>query len=162
MAVLASFCFAACDCCRVRQARCSGALFCPQAFPDKPVTTLPQRAISSSQGEVLGVSHTSSVPAFCMFFCIFLCCHQNNQAGFGFSPLLLIQGFIFPSFLPQPIITGYRNKSTFSVNRGPDGNPKTVGLYVGTGRGQHRTSSWVETAGLGQGSAVTAWPQSEA
>ncbi|NXU51362.1 TRM2 methyltransferase, partial [Turnix velox] len=36
--------------------------------------------------------------------------------------------------VPSPIINGYRNKSTFSVNRGPDGNPKTVGLYVGTGR----------------------------
>ncbi|KAI4812411.1 hypothetical protein KUCAC02_023803 [Chaenocephalus aceratus] len=29
---------------------------------------------------------------------------------------------------------GYRNKSTFSVNRGVDGNPKTVGFYVGTGK----------------------------
>ncbi|KAM7338491.1 hypothetical protein ACRRTK_001975 [Alexandromys fortis] len=27
--------------------------------------------------------------------------------------------------IPSPIINGYRNKSTFSVNRGPDGNPKT-------------------------------------
>uniref|UniRef100_A0A8C9PBT0 tRNA methyltransferase 2 homolog B n=1 Tax=Spermophilus dauricus TaxID=99837 RepID=A0A8C9PBT0_SPEDA len=36
----------------------------------------------------------------------------------------------------KPIINGYRNKSTFSVNRGPDGNPKTVGYYVGTWRGQ--------------------------
>ncbi|NXY76251.1 TRM2 methyltransferase, partial [Glareola pratincola] len=36
--------------------------------------------------------------------------------------------------VPSPVINGYRNKSTFSVNRGPDGNPKTVGLYVGTGR----------------------------
>ncbi|NWT18918.1 TRM2 methyltransferase, partial [Vireo altiloquus] len=36
--------------------------------------------------------------------------------------------------VPSPIINGYRNKSTFSVNRGPDGNPKTVGLYVGTAR----------------------------
>uniref|UniRef100_A0A8C6ZSK4 tRNA (uracil(54)-C(5))-methyltransferase n=1 Tax=Nothoprocta perdicaria TaxID=30464 RepID=A0A8C6ZSK4_NOTPE len=35
----------------------------------------------------------------------------------------------------QPVINGYRNKSSFSVNQGPDGNPKTVGLYVGTGRG---------------------------
>ncbi|NXF33819.1 TRM2 methyltransferase, partial [Nyctibius bracteatus] len=42
----------------------------------------------------------------------------------------------------SPVINGYRNKSTFSVNRGPDGNPKTVGLYVGTGRGQHTTRSW--------------------
>ncbi|NXN19428.1 TRM2 methyltransferase, partial [Indicator maculatus] len=39
--------------------------------------------------------------------------------------------------VPSPIINGYRNKSTFSVNRGPDGNPKTVGLYVGTGRARN-------------------------
>ncbi|XP_021163264.2 tRNA (uracil(54)-C(5))-methyltransferase homolog-B [Fundulus heteroclitus] len=44
-----------------------------------------------------------------------------------------------PSFpvlpvLPSPVRDGYRNKSTFSVNRGVDGNPKTVGLYVGTAR----------------------------
>lgn len=38
--------------------------------------------------------------------------------------------------LLQPVINGYRNKSTFSVNRGPDGNPKTVGYYLGTWRGQ--------------------------
>lgn len=37
--------------------------------------------------------------------------------------------------LPSPVRDGYRNKSTFSVNRGIDGNPKTVGFYVGTGRG---------------------------
>ncbi|XP_019473622.1 tRNA (uracil(54)-C(5))-methyltransferase homolog isoform X6 [Meleagris gallopavo] len=37
----------------------------------------------------------------------------------------------------QPTVNGYRNKSTFSVNRGPDGNPKTVGLYVGTGRARN-------------------------
>ncbi|NXL86291.1 TRM2 methyltransferase, partial [Alectura lathami] len=39
--------------------------------------------------------------------------------------------------VPSPIINGYRNKSTFSVNQGPDGNPKTVGLYVGTGRARN-------------------------
>ncbi|XP_030065792.1 tRNA (uracil-5-)-methyltransferase homolog B [Microcaecilia unicolor] len=33
--------------------------------------------------------------------------------------------------VPSPVINGYRNKSTFSVNRGPDGDPKTVGHYVG-------------------------------
>lgn len=37
--------------------------------------------------------------------------------------------------LPSPVRDGYRNKSTFSVNRGIDGNPKTVGYYVGTGKG---------------------------
>lgn len=35
---------------------------------------------------------------------------------------------------PSPVRDGYRNKSTFSVNRGIDGDPKTVGFYVGTGR----------------------------
>ncbi|XP_054456324.1 tRNA (uracil-5-)-methyltransferase homolog B [Anoplopoma fimbria] len=44
-----------------------------------------------------------------------------------------------PSFpvlpvLPSPVRDGYRNKSTFSVNRGVDGNPKTVGFYVGTAK----------------------------
>ncbi|KAM6061309.1 LOW QUALITY PROTEIN: tRNA (uracil-5-)-methyltransferase homolog B, partial [Chlamydotis macqueenii] len=39
--------------------------------------------------------------------------------------------------VPSPIINGYQNKSTFSVNRGPDGNPKTMGLYVGTGRARN-------------------------
>ncbi|XP_036030700.1 tRNA (uracil(54)-C(5))-methyltransferase homolog isoform X2 [Onychomys torridus] len=34
--------------------------------------------------------------------------------------------------IPSPIVNGYRNKSTFSVNRSPDGNPKTVGYYLGT------------------------------
>lgn len=43
----------------------------------------------------------------------------------------------FLCFCPlQPIINGYRNKSTFSVNRSPDGNPKTVGYYLGTWKGQ--------------------------
>uniref|UniRef100_A0A452GZU2 tRNA (uracil(54)-C(5))-methyltransferase n=1 Tax=Gopherus agassizii TaxID=38772 RepID=A0A452GZU2_9SAUR len=41
------------------------------------------------------------------------------------------------SIVPSPVINGYRNKSTFSVNQGPDGNPKTVGLYVGTGRARN-------------------------
>ncbi|XP_005285703.2 tRNA (uracil-5-)-methyltransferase homolog B isoform X4 [Chrysemys picta bellii] len=41
------------------------------------------------------------------------------------------------SVVPSPVINGYRNKSTFSVNKGPDGNPKTVGLYVGTGRARN-------------------------
>ncbi|NXC71411.1 TRM2 methyltransferase, partial [Anhinga anhinga] len=58
--------------------------------------------------------------------------------------------------VPLPVINGYRNKFTFSVNRGLDGNPKTVGLYVGTGRGQHRTRSWVENCwhGVGGGKAL--------
>ncbi|XP_028637296.1 tRNA (uracil(54)-C(5))-methyltransferase homolog isoform X1 [Grammomys surdaster] len=34
--------------------------------------------------------------------------------------------------IPSPTTVGYRNKSTFSVNRSPDGNPKTVGYYLGT------------------------------
>nr|XP_033801702.1 tRNA (uracil(54)-C(5))-methyltransferase homolog isoform X2 [Geotrypetes seraphini] len=36
--------------------------------------------------------------------------------------------------VPSPIINGYRNKSTFSVNKGLDGDPKTVGYYLGRGR----------------------------
>ncbi|XP_028651346.1 tRNA (uracil-5-)-methyltransferase homolog B [Erpetoichthys calabaricus] len=39
--------------------------------------------------------------------------------------------------MPSPVLEGYRNKSTFSVNKGPDGNPKTVGFYIGTGKGQN-------------------------
>ncbi|XP_017578949.1 tRNA (uracil(54)-C(5))-methyltransferase homolog-B [Pygocentrus nattereri] len=39
--------------------------------------------------------------------------------------------------VPSPVRDGYRNKSTFSVNRGVDGNPKTVGLYIGTGKGRN-------------------------
>ncbi|KAK1166453.1 hypothetical protein AOXY_G13094 [Acipenser oxyrinchus oxyrinchus] len=39
--------------------------------------------------------------------------------------------------LPSPVLDGYRNKSTFSVNRGIDGDPKTVGFYVGTGKGRN-------------------------
>lgn len=47
-----------------------------------------------------------------------------------------------PSFpilpiLPSTVKDGYRNKSTFSVNKGVDGNPKTVGFYVGTGRAKN-------------------------
>ncbi|KAF7653525.1 hypothetical protein LDENG_00081760 [Lucifuga dentata] len=41
--------------------------------------------------------------------------------------------------LPSPVRDGYRNKSTFSINRGVDGNPKTVGLFVGTGRKRNIT-----------------------
>ncbi|XP_074148716.1 tRNA (uracil-5-)-methyltransferase homolog B isoform X2 [Sminthopsis crassicaudata] len=33
-------------------------------------------------------------------------------------------------FIPSPVIDGYRNKSSFSINQGPDGNPKTVGYYL--------------------------------
>uniref|UniRef100_A0A4W4DPS9 tRNA (uracil(54)-C(5))-methyltransferase n=1 Tax=Electrophorus electricus TaxID=8005 RepID=A0A4W4DPS9_ELEEL len=39
--------------------------------------------------------------------------------------------------VPSPVRDGYRNKSTFSVNIGVDGNPKTVGLYTGTGKGRN-------------------------
>ncbi|KAM9477974.1 tRNA (uracil-5-)-methyltransferase homolog B [Clarias gariepinus] len=41
------------------------------------------------------------------------------------------------SIVPSPVRDGYRNKSTFSVNRGIDGNPKTVGFYIGTGKGRN-------------------------
>ncbi|XP_030626819.1 tRNA (uracil-5-)-methyltransferase homolog B [Chanos chanos] len=36
--------------------------------------------------------------------------------------------------VPSPVQNGYRNKSTFSINKGVDGNPKTVGFYIGTGK----------------------------
>uniref|UniRef100_H3CTA3 tRNA (uracil(54)-C(5))-methyltransferase n=1 Tax=Tetraodon nigroviridis TaxID=99883 RepID=H3CTA3_TETNG len=49
--------------------------------------------------------------------------HLRNKLTF---PLLPIR--------PSPVRDGYRNKSTFSVNRGMDGNPKTVGFYIGTGK----------------------------
>lgn len=50
--------------------------------------------------------------------------HSNAQLNFPVLPVL-----------PSPARDGYRNKSTFSVNRGIDGNPRTVGYYVGTGKG---------------------------
>ncbi|XP_062375583.1 tRNA (uracil-5-)-methyltransferase homolog B [Sardina pilchardus] len=34
--------------------------------------------------------------------------------------------------IPSPVKYHYRNKSTFSVNKGIDGNPKTVGYYIGS------------------------------
>ncbi|KAM9847340.1 tRNA (uracil-5-)-methyltransferase homolog B [Aulostomus maculatus] len=43
-------------------------------------------------------------------------------------------GFTVLPILPSPVKNAYRNKDTFSVNRGVDGNPKTVGFYLGTGR----------------------------
>ncbi|XP_074059081.1 tRNA (uracil-5-)-methyltransferase homolog B isoform X2 [Macrotis lagotis] len=33
-------------------------------------------------------------------------------------------------FIPSPVVDGYRNKSSFAINQGPDGNPKTVGYYL--------------------------------
>lgn len=39
--------------------------------------------------------------------------------------------------VPSPVRNGYRNKSTFSVNKGVDGDPKTVGFYIGTGKGRN-------------------------
>ncbi|XP_028459933.1 tRNA (uracil-5-)-methyltransferase homolog B isoform X2 [Perca flavescens] len=50
------------------------------------------------------------------------------------SPVRSKLSFPVLPVLPSPVRDGYRNKSTFSVNRGVDGNPKTVGFYVGTGR----------------------------
>uniref|UniRef100_A0A672NGI9 Uncharacterized protein n=1 Tax=Sinocyclocheilus grahami TaxID=75366 RepID=A0A672NGI9_SINGR len=39
-----------------------------------------------------------------------------------------------PSIVASPVSDGYHNKSTFSVNRGVDGNPKTAGFYIGNGK----------------------------
>lgn len=57
---------------------------------------------------------------------------QLSQYLYGHSQSQLT--FPVLSVLPSPARDGYRNKSTFSVNRGIDGNPKTVGYYVGTGK----------------------------
>ncbi|XP_043831563.1 tRNA (uracil(54)-C(5))-methyltransferase homolog isoform X2 [Dromiciops gliroides] len=40
-------------------------------------------------------------------------------------------------FIPSPVIDGYRNKSSFSINRGPDGNLKTVGYYLKSWKGSN-------------------------
>lgn len=49
------------------------------------------------------------------------------------SPVSRLTFPVLP-ILPSPVRDGYRNKSTFSVNRGVDGNPKTVGFYIGMGK----------------------------
>ncbi|XP_073338209.1 tRNA (uracil-5-)-methyltransferase homolog B [Pagrus major] len=46
------------------------------------------------------------------------------------SPVRSKPGFPVLPVLPSPVRDGYRNKSTFSVKRGFDGNPKTVGFYL--------------------------------
>ncbi|KAJ3610159.1 hypothetical protein NHX12_022253 [Muraenolepis orangiensis] len=43
-------------------------------------------------------------------------------------------GFTVLPIMQSPVRDGYRNKSTFSVNKGVDGNPKTVGFYVSAAR----------------------------
>lgn len=63
-----------------------------------------------------------------------------NQINQDISPTLPCSTGDLPfSVLPivsSPVKDGYRNKSTFSVNKGIDGNPKTVGFYIGTGKGR--------------------------
>ncbi|XP_043858706.1 tRNA (uracil(54)-C(5))-methyltransferase homolog isoform X2 [Dromiciops gliroides] len=39
-------------------------------------------------------------------------------------------GALLQPFIPSPVINGYRNKSVFSINRGPDGHPRTVGCFL--------------------------------
>ncbi|XP_072496986.1 tRNA (uracil-5-)-methyltransferase homolog B-like isoform X4 [Notamacropus eugenii] len=39
-------------------------------------------------------------------------------------------GALLQPFIPSPVIDGYRNKSVFSINRGPDGHPRTVGCFL--------------------------------
>ncbi|XP_036978987.1 tRNA (uracil(54)-C(5))-methyltransferase homolog-B [Acanthopagrus latus] len=51
--------------------------------------------------------------------------HSNSP-----SPVRSKPRFPVLPVLPSPVRDGYRNKSTFSVNRGFDGNPKTVGFYL--------------------------------
>lgn len=63
-----------------------------------------------------------------------LCHLSRHLRGHSPSPGRSELGFPVLPILPSPVRDGYRNKSTFSVNRGVDGDPKTVGFYVGTGR----------------------------
>ncbi|XP_056252170.1 tRNA (uracil-5-)-methyltransferase homolog B [Seriola aureovittata] len=60
----------------------------------------------------------------------------DYQSQFS-SPVKGKLSFPVLPILPSPVRDGYRNKSTFSVNKGVDGNPKTVGFYVGTGKGRN-------------------------
>lgn len=53
------------------------------------------------------------------------------------SPVQNKPGFPVLPILPSPVRDAYRNKSSFSINKGPDGNPKTVGMYMGTGRNRN-------------------------
>ncbi|XP_036621657.1 tRNA (uracil(54)-C(5))-methyltransferase homolog isoform X2 [Trichosurus vulpecula] len=39
-------------------------------------------------------------------------------------------GALLQPLIPSPVIDGYRNKSVFSINRGPDGHPRTVGCFL--------------------------------
>ncbi|KAL2083584.1 hypothetical protein ACEWY4_021357 [Coilia grayii] len=55
------------------------------------------------------------------------------------NQLSAMSGVCLPSIpllpiIPSPVKDFYRNKSTFSINKGVDGNQKTVGLYIGTGK----------------------------
>lgn len=62
---------------------------------------------------------------------------ENSSQLTSTSQSILNKGKLsFPllSIKPSPSRDGYRNKSNFSINRGVDGNPKTVGFYVGTGK----------------------------
>ncbi|XP_040906197.1 tRNA (uracil(54)-C(5))-methyltransferase homolog-B [Toxotes jaculatrix] len=63
-----------------------------------------------------------------------LCGHLAGDFHSQSSPVKGKLTFPVLPILPSPVRDGYRNKSTFSVNRGLDGNPKTVGFFVGTGR----------------------------
>ncbi|XP_064174393.1 tRNA (uracil-5-)-methyltransferase homolog B [Anguilla rostrata] len=55
--------------------------------------------------------------------------HLSEAGAYRCPPVLPIR--------PSPVTDGYRNKSTFSVNAGPGGDPKTVGFYVGTGKARN-------------------------
>ncbi|XP_042358442.1 tRNA (uracil(54)-C(5))-methyltransferase homolog-B [Plectropomus leopardus] len=60
-----------------------------------------------------------------------LCMHLSGDSS---TPVRSKPTFPVLPILPSPVREGYRNKSEFSVNRGVDGNPKTVGFCVGTGK----------------------------
>lgn len=60
---------------------------------------------------------------------------SGDSQSYSPSPVRSKPRFPVLPVLPSPVRDGYRNKSTFSVNRGFDGNPKTVGFYLPRERG---------------------------
>ncbi|XP_074046080.1 tRNA (uracil-5-)-methyltransferase homolog B-like isoform X2 [Macrotis lagotis] len=54
---------------------------------------------------------------------------QLHKLGTRVAEAQDLDTFLQP-FIPSPVIDGYRNKSVFSVNRGPAGHPRTVGCFL--------------------------------
>ncbi|XP_068956371.1 tRNA (uracil-5-)-methyltransferase homolog B-like isoform X3 [Petaurus breviceps papuanus] len=55
--------------------------------------------------------------------------HRLHKLGTVVAEAERPSGLLQP-FIPSPVIEGYRNKSVFSVNRGPDGHQRTVGCFL--------------------------------